>query len=162
MKLLFTRSFRGASALAVVMAFALAASAFAGTVPGNLGSGLDVLVREHQAQIAAAQSSDKDKPNIVDPDLVAEAHSYRENAFVSDKGQVKVYVHLRPATDKASRRAPLTDVLPPSAVVSAVDPDLPRRCHRSFSLSRRRSRSRAPSPRQLGDPRDQADPSMWA
>ncbi len=95
----------------------IATSALAGPVPANLGSGLDVLVRERQAQLAAQSSG---KGATIDEQLAEQARSYRDMAFVNESGQVKVYVHLRPSS-KAAKGGSITDVLPPTAVVSAID-----------------------------------------
>jgi hypothetical protein len=113
MKLKLTNPFPRSGSLGVLGALIVATTAFGGTVPGNLGSGLDVLVRERQAQQASDQSRSK-----LDPSLAQLAQGYRDNAFINDKEQVKVYIHLNPATKKSG--AP-ESVLPAAAELTAKD-----------------------------------------
>ncbi len=102
-------------------ALILAASSLAGTVPGNLGSGLDVLVRERQADREAQLAAQKGrKAPRIDSELAQQAAEYRSLAFINELGQVKVYVHLRPHS-MMERFSFFMAVLPESAEVSAVD-----------------------------------------
>jgi hypothetical protein len=106
----------GSRTLGVLGALIVGTSAFAGPVPGNLGSGLDVLVRDHVAQQAAAESKQP-----VDQDLAAQAQSYRDLAITSAKGDVKVYIHLAPREGRAAKGFVPESVLPPSAQLTAKD-----------------------------------------
>lgn len=112
-----SRSFLSHYVVAFACGLVLAVSTMAGTVPGNLGSGLDVLMRERQAQLAAQKG--RRAPRI-DATLAQQAADYRDVAFINDVGHVKVYVHLRPRSfmEKSSY---ILAVLPESALVSAVD-----------------------------------------
>ena len=111
----FTTSIFRASALSAAGVFFLALSASAGSVPGNLGSGLDVLVRERVAQ----QQNARSKRMPVDARLAEQAQSYRDLSFSNNAGQIKVYVHLLPRTEKGEFRP--ESVLPKSASITAVD-----------------------------------------
>ncbi len=104
-----------ASALGVMGALVVAIGASASPVPGNLGSGLDVIVRAHLAQKEAGKAKDRN----ADAQLLAEAQSYRDNAITNDKNQVKVYVHLKPRTEKGEFNP--ASILPASAAVTATD-----------------------------------------
>lgn len=87
----------------------------AGPVPGNLGSGLDVLVREHMAlQAAAARGA---VAAAIDPVLQEQAAATRKLAVSNPQDQVKVYIYLKEAMNARKRRA----LLPQSAVVTATD-----------------------------------------
>src|SRR6476661_2161965 len=117
----FFRLFDARCALTLVGILTFSAIVFADSVPGNLGSGLDVLVRarqEQQASKAAARRGRRDAG--VDTDLAQRASEYRDMAIVDDSGMVKVYVHLRPRAIMENPAA-LIDVLPKSALVTAVD-----------------------------------------
>lgn len=94
-----------------------AATVFAGPVPGNLGSGLDVLVRERLAAQTAAVSARGSAAAAVDPALREQASATRNLAFTTEQDQVKVYIHL---TDPSVLRR-RGGVLPASAIVTATD-----------------------------------------
>ncbi len=109
-----------ASALGAMGAILVAISASAGSLPNNLGSGLDVIVREHLAQKEAAKpGKSRGQRAPVDAQLVAEAKSYRDNAITNAQDQIKVYIHLRPRSEKAEFKP--AAILPPSARVTASD-----------------------------------------
>jgi hypothetical protein len=78
-------------------------------VPANLGSGLDVLVRERVAQQSGLRGG-------VPAALVQQAQSYRDIAITSDAGMVKVYIHLAPKRKGVAQFVP-----PASAIVTATD-----------------------------------------
>lgn len=117
MKFTFKTSFLRGSALGVAGALLIALGANGGSVPANMGSGLDVLLREHLAQKNQAQRSGRGAG--VDAALVEQAQGYRDISFSNAGGQVKVYVHLAPRNDKAKFRPEA--VLPATASVVAVD-----------------------------------------
>src|SRR6188768_3209662 len=114
MKLKLTNPFPRSGALGVLGALIVATSAFGGPVPANLGSGLDLLVREHLALQEA-------KGGAIDPTLAEQAQSQRDLA-ITREGQVKVYIHLAPRVGKAAK-APFDpkSVLPVCAEASAID-----------------------------------------
>ena len=92
-------------------------AALASPVPGNLGSGLEVLVKERVAAQAAAGAARGTNAAVMDPALVAQAATTRSRAFMTEQDQVKVYIHLVDAST-SRRRTPL---LPASAIVTAID-----------------------------------------
>src|SRR6187431_3228518 len=109
MKLKLTNPFPRSGALGVLGALIVATSAFGGPVPANLGSGLDILVREH----LALQES---KGGAIDPALAEQAQAQRDLAITNPDGRVKVYIHLAPRTGKAAKGAfDPNSVLPASA-----------------------------------------------
>ena len=97
--------------IAVLSALLSAGIALASPVPGNLGSGLDVLVRERLAR--------QGKNARVDAKLAEQAQSYRDAAFINPQGQVKVYVHLVPS--RQQRLFVPESVLPRTATLTAKD-----------------------------------------
>ena len=118
MKLKLTNPFPRFGTLGVLSALVVATSAFGGPIPGNLGSGLDVLLRERLALQEA-------KGGAIDPALAAQAQSQRELAFSNEKGQVKVYIHLAPRPAKVAKGVAAQfdpkAVLPASAEATAID-----------------------------------------
>src|SRR3712207_1171897 len=118
MKLKLTSPFPRSGSLGVLGALIVATSAFGGPVPGNLGSGLDILVRER----LALQES---KGGAIDPALAEQAEATRDFAITRDEGFVKVYVHLAPRADKSAKGAAIkfdpASVLPASAELAAKD-----------------------------------------
>ncbi len=118
MKFKSTQNLFRASILSAAGAFIVAASAFAGSVPGNLGSGLDVLVRERQAANAQPKARNL-RGGGVNPALAEQAQSYRDISFSNPEGQTKVYIHLAPRAEKGVFQP--ESVLPKSASISAVD-----------------------------------------
>src|SRR3712207_1030714 len=115
MKLKLTSPFPRSGSLGVLGALIVATSAFGGPVPGNLGSGLDLLVREH----LALQES---KGGGIDPALAEQAQSQRDLAITHADGRVKVYVHLAPRIGKAAKASfDPKAVLPESAEVTGID-----------------------------------------
>jgi hypothetical protein len=105
-----------ASLLSVVLLIP-AGSVFASPVPGNLGSGLDILVRERLAARVAAVAPSGTRAAAVDAALTMQAADTRARAFTTEQDQVKVYIYLVDPS-AARRRAAL---LPASAVVTAMD-----------------------------------------
>ena len=104
-------------ALGVLSAFIVATSAFGGPVPANLGSGLDLLVRERLALQASKDGS-------IDPTLAEQAQGQRELAITNPDGRVKVYIHLAPRPEQSGKRAAKFDpnaVLPASGEATAID-----------------------------------------
>jgi hypothetical protein len=117
MKLKLTHPFSRFGTLGVLSALIVATSAFGGPVPGNLGSGLDLLVRERLALQEA-------KGGAIDPALTEQAQSQRDLAITHKDGRVKVYVHLAPRAERSAKAAAKFDpeaVLPDSAEVTAMD-----------------------------------------
>lgn len=106
-----------AAAVLGVLLWAPAGTLLAGPVPGNLGSGLDVLVKERVAQRAAASAARGSARAAVDPALVEQAAAARESAFTRDGDQVKVYVHL--TNPSATRRR--GGLLPAGSTVTGMD-----------------------------------------
>ena len=106
-----------AASMLSVLLLASTGAALAGPVPGNLGSGLEVLVQEHIASKAAAVAGRGTSASSVDAALVSQAAITRSRAFTTEQDQVKVYIHLADPS-VARRRARL---LPASAIVTAVD-----------------------------------------
>src|SRR3954467_14375483 len=100
MKFTLKQFFNRSVALGATGAFFVALSASGSPVPGNLGSGLDVLVRERLAQ-QSVETLGK-RGGTIDQQLTAQAREYRESAFTNEEGQVKVYIHLAPRDAKAS------------------------------------------------------------
>lgn len=120
MKLAFRPFSLRALAMSVALVALLASTAPAGNVPGNLGSGLDVLVRERIAQReATVRGAGKRGGQQVDARLVEEANGYRNLAFVNEQGQVKVYIHFAPRLSKGPFKP--QSVLPASAKETAID-----------------------------------------
>ncbi len=117
MKFSFSPFFFRASALGAAGALLFTLGASASPVPGNLGSGLDVLVREHVAQQSLAAG--KQRGGAVDTALAEQAQSYRDISFSNKAGQIKVYIYLAPRQEKEAF-AP-ESVLPKSAQMAAVD-----------------------------------------
>ena len=120
MKFTLTCSSPRARTLAFLSALAVASSAFGGTIPGNLGSGLDVLLRDRLEQQTAKGGS------VVDPGLAEYAQSYRDISFTNPDGQVKVYIHLAPrSATKVAKGATANfdpkSILPASAQATAID-----------------------------------------
>jgi hypothetical protein len=98
-----------------VLLLAHSGALFASPVPGNLGSGLDVLVRERLAvQAVAGRSANA---GGVDAALVEQAAATRNRAFTTEQDQVKVYIHL--VSPSALRQR--TPLLPASAIVTGMD-----------------------------------------
>lgn len=89
----------------------------ASPVPANLGSGLDVLVREHLAVQAASIAGRGSAVTAVDPALLEQAATTRKLAVTNQQDQVKVYIHLSRPMNARQRRA----LLPATAVVTATD-----------------------------------------
>ncbi len=100
-----------------VLLFSASGALLASPVPGNLGSGLEVLVQERIAAQAAAVAGRGTNAAAVDPALVARAAATRSLAFTTEQDQVKVYIHL--VDPSAVRRRAL--LLPASAIVTAMD-----------------------------------------
>lgn len=110
----FQQSARPAFALGALSSLVLASSAFGGPVPANLGSGLDILVRDRMTQNGQLRAGRAEASH-----LSAQAEATRALAFTNEAEQVKVYIHLRvPMSAKEAKRPA---VLPASAVVSAID-----------------------------------------
>lgn len=105
------------AAIGFLSAFLATNMALGGPVPGNLGSGLDVLVRERLTQTT---SSGKRGAGKVDAALADSAKSYRDIAFVNNKGQVKVYIYLARGT-KLGPANRAQSFLPASASITATD-----------------------------------------
>ena len=115
MQLKFPNHFPRSSTLGVLGALIVGTSVFGGPVPGNLGSGLDLLVRENLAR-------QESKDGAIDPALAEQAQSQRDLAITHPNGQVKVYIHLAPRTGKAAKSSfDPKAVLPASAEVTATD-----------------------------------------
>ena len=110
----FAPSRIAAAALVGTLALAPSTSLLAGPVPANLGSGLDVLVREHLASQAAMRSG---RAMAVDPALTEQAAAMRSLAISNAQDQVKVYIHLRQPLNARSRFM----LLPARSVVTASD-----------------------------------------
>lgn len=105
-----------AAGLLSAMLVAASSAVLAGPVPGNLGSGLEVLVQERLvAQAAAARGTTTD---AVQPALAERAAAVRNLALTTEQDQVKVYIHLANPS-MVRRRMPW---LPASTIVTAMDP----------------------------------------
>jgi hypothetical protein len=113
MKFTLTCPSHRAQTLAVLSALVVASSAFGGPIPANLGSGLDVLLRERVAQQEA-------KGGSIDAGLTEYAQAVRDRAISNEDGFVKVYIHLAPRSGKAAKSDPKA-VLPASAEATAID-----------------------------------------
>lgn len=118
MKFTFKTSFLRGSVLSAAGVLLIAFSASAGNVPGNLGSGLDVLLREHVARQQLNQRDGK-RGGGIEAALAEQAQGYRDISFANKTGQVKVYIHLAPRNAKGKFRP--ESVLPSSASICAVD-----------------------------------------
>jgi hypothetical protein len=99
---------RFCTTLSFLSLFISASFVLGSPVPANLGSGLDVLVRERMAKRVGVGK--------IDTALAQAAQSYRDIAISNKGGQIKVYIHLAPR-DKGTPAFSL----PASAIVSATD-----------------------------------------
>jgi hypothetical protein len=115
-RFLLTPAAAAAGVLGIVL-FAHSGALFAGPVPGNLGSGLDILVGERLAVQAAAAASRATSAAAMNPALVEQAAATRSLAYTTDQDQVKVYIHLRDPSAKARRGLQL----PASTIVTGSD-----------------------------------------
>src|SRR4051794_12132959 len=119
MKFTLKQFFHRSVALGATGVFFVAISAYGNPIPANLGSGLDLLVRDHVQQNEALNTRTSKRARPIDETLAQQARAQRELAFSNEKGQVKVYIHLAPHDDGVLFRP--ESVLPESATITATD-----------------------------------------
>jgi hypothetical protein len=119
MKLTLKQFTHRSVALGATGVFFTALSAFGSPIPANLGSGLDILVRDHVQQREAANSRSAKRSRNVDEALAQQAVAARQLAFTNDKNQVKVYIHLAPHED--SLLFSPASIMPEGTTITATD-----------------------------------------